>query len=99
MQSITILHPTMQFADQNQDVIREEKGIQALVEVLRQGGHQAMQETAGAFLNLATNNKQNQDVIREEGGIQPLMKVLRTGTQEAQQEAAKNWQSVADKLL
>lgn len=79
---------------QNQDVIREEGGIQALIMVLRVGSQLGQAFSAATLRNLAENGK-NQDVIREEGGIHPLIMILREGSQETQVYAADALKNLA----
>ena len=47
--------------NQNEDVIREEGGVQALIKVLLEGSQEAQANAAGALRNLAMS-KQNKDV-------------------------------------
>ncbi len=59
---------------QNHDLIREEGGIQALIEVLRNSSTEVQREAAATLRSLSVNS-QNQEVIRQEGGVQVLIKV------------------------
>lgn len=70
--------------DDNQNVIRAEGGIKALISVLREGSQIVQVHAARALANLALHS-QNRGLIFEEVGIPAL---LREGSQEARATAA-----------
>lgn len=80
---------------QNQDVIREDGGIQALLRVLREGSQQAQTHAADALWCLAQNAK-NLDVMCQGGSIQALLRVLTEGCREAQAGTAAVLQHLAE---
>lgn len=64
---------------ENDQKISKAGGIQALIQVLRNGSQAAhLQEEAAGALGYLANNGVHQDVIREGGGIKELIKVLRS---------------------
>merc|ERR1719183_1205957 len=76
---------------QNQEAIREEGGIEALIKVLFEGSQQAQAYAAGA-LGFLTENRENKHAIRQEEGmmvriIQVLINALREEGQGAQADA------------
>eukprot|EP00747_Dinoflagellata_sp_TGD_P032105 gnl/TRDRNA2_/TRDRNA2_135737_c0_seq1.p1 gnl/TRDRNA2_/TRDRNA2_135737_c0~~gnl/TRDRNA2_/TRDRNA2_135737_c0_seq1.p1 ORF type:complete len:695 (-),score=124.68 gnl/TRDRNA2_/TRDRNA2_135737_c0_seq1:68-2152(-) len=61
---------------QNSVAIREEGGVQALIEILGEGNSAARAKAADALVALAWNDRQSRALIREEGGVQRLLQAI-----------------------
>ena len=80
-------------SSQNEDAIREEGGIQALIHVLQGGNNKAQASAASALWHLAESSS-NRGVICEAGGIEALIRLLWDGDEDCQERASNVLQTL-----